>query len=778
MKFKTTIILIIIAIIGAAYVFLYEKKQESAQEKYNYQKKIFFGLNADSIFKIKVKKNNETFLFVKKNADSYGRGGEWVLEEPIKTRADKAVIAGFLSELTFLEKTSKFQEEAKKGRNKKEYGLDEPTFEIAFWTDQSLVKSDLNDESKQTADGTLEHNFNIGARVSTGTHIYMQLKGSNEVIVVKDDIALKLDFNLNGFKDKLVMNIDPESISEIKITRSDKDTIELSKDVDQWRMSKPVVDRCDNKKIAELITKLQELKIENEEEDFITDSDTGIAMYGLANPKYHVEIKQNGITEGVTFGHLIDNKVYARRDGEKSVFLLKDVILNSLAINDSLLRSRQLVRFETAAGTLGVDKVEIKTPKTNIVIEKTNKYDWKIIEPVEILADMDVVKELIEEVKDLRILQFITNKSDDLEKYGLAGPLFKLTVHKGKNTKPTIVLFGKMTNEDQQCFAKRHDEDPVFAVTTKGIYEKLTGGLLAIQDKLVMEFDKNHVNEIIVEKNNNTFVIKKNDSNKSNWILTKPVNDLPDDNLIDQMVQGVSFLKSKKYFEKAGNNLDEYGLSNPAIKVTVSYDKVEGYHGTDAEVNESSDGESNKNLTETSTLLIGNHISQSPDANYYGMVNGNEYIFEVDKEIVGFLESELVSKTVQKFNSTKAKRLVLSTNDKEAIFERPEGKWKAIKPASDKIQSRQIEFVVWLLSDFTASGIVEYSLNNLMSYGLDSPDIKASVQLFDDTIFEILAVRNSDNQNYFVMSRNSNCIYTVNEEVIRKLMEQELLNIK
>ena len=776
MKFKTTIILIIIAVVGAAYVFLYEKKQDSAEEKYRYQKKVFFGLSADSVFKIKVKKNSETFLFVKKDADSYGRGGDWVLEEPIKTRADKAIIAGFLSELEFLKKTSKFKEEEKKGRSKKEYGLDKPTFEITFWTKQSLEKATQDSESMQTSDATQEHSFNIGARVSTGTHVYLQLKKSDEVIVVEDTIALKLDFNLNGFKDKFVMNIDPESVSRLKISRPDKDNMELSKDVDQWRMEKPVVDRCDNKKIAELITKLQELKIEAEE-DFVTDSDSTISKYGLDNPKYHVEIEQNGMTQGVIFGHLIDNKVYTRRDGEKSVFLLKDLILNSLSTGDDILRSRELIRFETAAGTLGVDKVEIETPETKIVIEKTNKYDWKITEPVETLADMDVVKELIEEVKDLRILRFITNKSDDLKKYGLGGPLYKLIVHKGKNTKPTVVLFGKATKDNQQCYAKRHDEDPVFAVTTKGIYEKLTGGLIAIQDKLVIEFDKNNVNEIVVEKNSNTFIIKKNDSNKSNWILTKPVNDLPDDNLVDQIVQSISFLKAEKYFAKDKNNLNEYGLINPAIMITVSYDKVEGYHDTD--INESpTDNNSNKGSTESATLLIGNHISHSPDSNYYGMVKGNEYVFEIDSEVVSLFNTEIVSKTVQKFNSTKAKRLVLSTKDKEAIFGRPEGTWKAIEPTPDNVHSRQIEFVIWLLSDFTAAEIVEYNLNNVMSYGLDSPDIKASVQLFDDTIFEILAVKKSDNQGYFVMSRNSNCIYTVSDDVMKKLIEQELLEIK
>lgn len=820
MKFKTTIILAIIAIIGAAYVFLYEKKHESVEDRHKHQQKIFLGLSADSVLKIRLIKNGERFLFEKKNTNSYGRGGQWMMEEPIKTRADKAVINGFLSELEFLERVSSFQKEDAEGINddKEDYGLDKPTFEITFWTGQTHIKGSENPNDSLKPDDITEYALLIGDRVSTGEHVYAKLTGFrqigtsqtgshqmglDEVLVISDSIARKLDFGPNGFRDKWVMDMDEDAVSGIEILKASEDAVICSKVDDLWWMSKPVYDRCDNKKIAEIISSLRNLKIE--ETDFITDADGNLIKYGLDKLSFHLTLEQNGDKQGVLFGHLLDNKVYAKRDGESSVFLVKDIIVNELAIDPNTLRSRELVRFETVAGTLGVDRIEIKTPQAKISIKKTNEYDWRITEPIETLADMDAVKGLIEEAKDLRILEFVTDKSDDLTKYRLKDPLFDLAIYKEKMDKPIRIFFGSMADAGSQCYVKRPDEDPIFSITSKGIYEKLLGGLLTFRDKLVLEFDKELVNEVVVEKGGITFAIEKNMKKgvgqDGDWILKEPVSSLPDNSLIDQMVQAASFLKAKRYVAEAPVNRSGFGLDNPTIKATISYKKIKNSDYADAggDVTEISEKDAAVNKTEKETgnqlteqgdldrpldrltsitLLIGNKISEDEGSNYFAIVEGHDLIFELDREIVNYFNSEIVSRSIQRFNAARAKRLVLSYRDNELVFERPEGVWKAVKPELGDIDSRQVEFMIWLLSDLRADQIMEYSLNNIIKYGLDNPDIKASVYLDDDSIFEMLAVSGNNGNDYFAMSRNSACIYTVNKEVIQKIIEQDVVSVK
>lgn len=767
MKFKTTIILAVVAIIGAAYVFLYEKKQSSKYEKYKFEKKVLHNVSVDSIYKIKMIKAGKPFVFEKVRKDYAGGAERWIVKEPIETRADEAVVKGFLSSLEFLENVTRFEEVDDKKVDKKDYGLDKPTFELTL----SIKQTGMGDEGSDSASSTKDVTFYIGDRVSTGKHIYVQLKGSDEVFVVDDEIALKLDYTLSGFRDKWLIEIDKAAVTKIDIQKASGEQFITFRSGEFWRMSKPVTDRCNNKNIAEIIESLKNLRIE--EADFINDSGVNLSEYGLDNPRLTLKLTQNGAEQGVQFGHAIDNKVYAKREGEPSVFLLKSIIVDELSVNPDLLRSRELVRFETVAGSFGVNRIEIKSQKNKLTIKKTKEYDWFITEPIENLADMDIVKELVEEAKDLRILKFVTSKSDDLSKYGLDNPIFDFSIYKDGVKNPVRMFCGNRTQEGNQCYVKRPNEDPIFTMTTLGLYEKLEGGLLTFYDKLVMEFDKDRVKTVDLEKNGINFSIEKITSSKGNWQLNAPVSGRPDENVIDQIVHDTSFLKAEKYVAQRSTNLKEYGLDKPRMKLSFTCEKqVIPAHAHD-EVEDPNLPKTDAAPTTLSySIYIGDKSGSGSDANYYAMSKDNNFIFEISNKIVKLSESELVSKSIQKFDSGKAKKLVLTFPDKQVVFARPEGTWKAIEPEIADLTSRQIEFVVWILSNITANSIKEYNMNNVINYRLNSPDVKAVVHLDDNSIHEILASKaENSNSEYYVMSRNSSCIYTVDVEIIEKLIE-------
>ena len=182
----------------------------------------------------------------------------------------------------------------------------------------------------------------------------------------------------------------------------------------------------------------------------------------------------------------------------------------------------------------------------------------------------------------------------------------------------------------------------------------------------------------------------------------------------------------------------------------------------------------NEPVIVSSALMIGNKVKTADNINYFAKVDGEDTVFEIDGKIVEFFLSEIVSKSIQKFNSARAKKMVLSYHDKELIFERPLGVWKAANPEIEGIESRQIEFLVWMLSNLQADSIKEYSLNNLIDYGLNNPDIKALVYLDDDSLYESMATK-MDEDNYYIISRNSDCIFTINKELIERLLYHNIV---
>ncbi len=774
MKFKTTIILALVAIIGAAYVFLYEKKQTTHEERRNIQKKVFFNIDSNSVFKIKMVKNGEPFLFEKRKRSVSG-GDYWMLEEPVRTRADKSIINGFLSELEFLQNIRRFDDNEILEDGRQDYGMKNPMFEITFWTGKADNSNNLTG-----AKGNKEYSFVIGKRVPTGKHVYLQLNKTDDVMVVSDSIAQKLDFDPNGFRDKWVADIDKDAVSKLAITQPGGQIIEAARIEDFWRMAKPVTDRCDNKKIAEIIESLKNLKIE--EADFVTDADSNLSMYGLDNPKYRISITQGDYVQNISFGHSMDNKVYAKRDNEKSIFMLENMIVNELSVNPDLLRSRDLVRFETVAGTLGVERVEITTPDgKKLSIIKTDKYDWRITEPIDALADMDVVKKLIEEAKDLRILEFVANKTDDLDRYGLKNPVFNVAIYKKGDKEPTQFFLGNKAEDGGQCYVKRPNEAPIFTITSLGLYEKLVGGLLTFHDKLIQFYDKNTVTKLIIEKNGIEFNLIKKAGKGTNWAMTSPITGIPDSEMTDLIVHSASFLKANRVAAINPEDISKFGLDRPNSKLTICYKDAPHQSETTDSSGEQAQSQpetenkeaASESKTESTTLLIGNQTKPELNSDYFAMTKGGNVVFELASKKVDLIKTELVSKTILRFESAKLKKLTFnySSPKNEFVFTKNDGNWQSATPELEGMNNRQIEFLVWTLGNLTADEIIEYNINNLVDYGLDKPDLKATVELYDGTRYEVLAKKKKNTDYYYVISSNAECTYTVNQEIIEKFTE-------
>ena len=98
MKFRTTIILLIIAVIGAAYIFLYDRKQYRTDVWVQRQQMVLPDYKPGQINKIEMKKGNTTIVLESTDNET------WRMLEPLQLRADKAEVAEILAQFEFLRK--------------------------------------------------------------------------------------------------------------------------------------------------------------------------------------------------------------------------------------------------------------------------------------------------------------------------------------------------------------------------------------------------------------------------------------------------------------------------------------------------------------------------------------------------------------------------------------------------------------------------------------------------------------------------------------------------
>ena len=166
MKFRTTIILLIIAAIGAAYIFLYDRKQYRTDEWVQRQQMVLPDYKVGQINKIELKKEKDTIIL--ESADNV----RWRMLQPLQLRADKAEVKDILSQFEFLRKVGTLKESETENFNLKDYGLDKPQIVVNLW----MKKSAILKGTKEATGAESKYTINIGDRLAAGQNtVYINI---------------------------------------------------------------------------------------------------------------------------------------------------------------------------------------------------------------------------------------------------------------------------------------------------------------------------------------------------------------------------------------------------------------------------------------------------------------------------------------------------------------------------------------------------------------------------------------------------------------------------
>lgn len=767
MKLKTTIILLIVAVIGISYIFLYEKKQLPQEEWERLQKKVIPDFKSSMIKKIEL--NNESGkILLEKAEDDY-----WHIVEPLKLRADNSEINSILSEFEFMNKVGSFMEEGDKPFDLKDYGLDTPKISIIMYTDIPAKRDKI-----QVTGPKDKYTVFVGQKLAAGDNVYLKLDNSDEVVVVPGSIGDKVSRNVLDLRSKWVFSFDKEAVDTLQIKTSESNIV-CNKKGSFWRVVEPVSDLADLEKVKDIIGKLKNLQIEPT--DFITEDSTDLAKYGLDNPRYMVTINEKGVTQSVSFGHSLDNKVYVKRMDEPTIFFLKDTILADLSRKPNDMRDKKVVRFDSI-GTYGINKLEIKTPSDVIAIEKSLDLDWVITKPVNLYADQDTVKNFIEKIKTLEIEDFISDKPTDLSPYGLKDPVFEISVTKEEDKELAKFYVGNKLPEGDKCYVKRVGEEPVYTVPTVEFYDKLEDVLLSFRDRLVSDFNKDLVKKLVIEKPDRTFVCdvtnKKDAEGQVVWDLTKPIQTTADTEAVNQIIWDLSFLKAEKHVTKAPKDLKDFGLDKPKLKVSVTYEKVAEQLPQEAEkkMDEKSQlamqsKEPVEKTIETRTLLIGKKVKDDDKVSSYGMFSDSDLVFELSWPKIRNFDAELVPTKILNFERTQAVKLTITYANKAIQLEKTNNVWK-IKNEQKDVQGREVDYYIRNLSELKGSYIEQYKAASLTPYSLDKPQLVITIGLEGGDAV-LLVGKKKDDHGYYVKNKDSDYIYVVAHELVAKLIKKE-----
>ncbi|MDV5121139.1 MAG: DUF4340 domain-containing protein [Candidatus Scalindua sp.] len=760
MKFRTTIILLIIAAIGAAYIFLYDRQQFRTEEWVQRQQMALPDYKIGQINKIELIKEKDTIVL--ESTDNV----RWRMLRPLQLRADGAEVKKILSQFEFLRKVGTIKESETANFSLGNYGLDKPQIVVNLWMKESAILK----ETEGTTGAESKYTINVGDRLAAGQNtVYISIEGSNDVVVVAAKFLEKVDKNINDLRNKWAFEYDMNAVERVRIQSDSKDPIVCSRADQHWWVTQPVSDRGDTARIRDILSELKNLNIAKA--DFVSDKEEDIARHGLDKPRLTISIgSTGGDTQSLLLGHSLDDRIYAKRNDESSIFFVQDVVLSDLDLEANDLRDKQLLRFDSI-GTYGIEKVELEYPDATLTMVKTKQYDWMITSPNKILADRDTIRKFVEKIKDLQIQLYEDDSGKNFDKYGLGDSSVKVSVFRKIGEGETVkFLIGDSDPDGGLCYVKKDGEDPVYSVPTDEFYDVAKAGYIAFRDKLVLEFSKDSAQEIAIDRDGKTFVCKKDeDSHIPKWNMTSPVNMEADINSVNQVVWNLSFLVVSKIIDLSAEDLGMYGLDSPGLKVSVTYEDSGSASGDI----EKGDLTSPKERV-TKTLLVGGKLEpENEKSNYYAKFAGEDIIFQLGWPDVRDYSVELVTKTLFNLDTSEVKSLKIKLPEKEMSFLRnSDNKWEMMLPENKLLKGNFADRIVSAMNSLKAVSIVQYSGDDLTKYGLDMPQFSVTVGSGDGE--DSLLVGKEDESNCFVMSKATNFVYLIRKNKINDIMEESV----
>jgi hypothetical protein len=689
----------------------------------------------------------------------------WRMVEPLQLRADRAEVEEILAQFEFLRKVGTIKESETANFNLKEYGLETPTLVVSLWLKKGSMVGG-------TAGNITKYTVNIGDRLAAGEDTaYITTGDDKDVFVVGVKFLEKVSKEINDLRNKWAFEYDKHSVERVRLEREESEPVVCSKAEQLWWITQPLSDRADTERIKEILDELKNLEIAKE--DFVSDSKEDIINYGLDKPVFTISIGTTDNVQTLLLGHSLDEMIYAKLEGESSIFLVHDMILRNLDLELNDLRDKQLLRFD-AIGTYGIEKIDINSSDTNLVMEKTVQYDWMIKSPTNILADRDVVREFVEKIKDLQIQQYIDDSGTNFAKYGLADSPIEVSVFRRIGEGETVKFFiGKADENGGLCYVRRDGEDAVYTVPTENFYDIAKAGYLSFRDKLVMEFPKETAQKIVVNRDGNTLICETTEDStmrRPKWSMISPVTMEAELDSINQVVWNLSFLLADKIVTLSAENPADYGFDNPLLRASITYEEA-GMAAHSNEVISEKNDLVKPNELKTKTLLIGNKVEPEKDkTNYYAKVDGEEMIFQVGWTDVRDYSIELVTRTLFSFDTANAKSIKVIHPQKELLFQKNEDYvWQMLKPEVMPLSGNLADRIMSSMKLLMGESIVQYSNKDLSKFGLDNPQFNITVS-FDDTEVSLLVGKEAGN-DYYVTGSETNFVYLMKKNKIEDLIE-------
>jgi len=230
MKFKTTLILMVVFLALLAFVVFFESKGRKAAE----DKDKLVNLSSDDVQKIVFKKEEETISFQK------DKKGGWLITQPLEAKADKYEVNRLAEDFSELRIERVIEEEAK-DKDLTKYEIPKMEISLFYKEKERPVKIQIGMENP------LDKTF------------FVKKEDDPRIVLIASSFKSLLEKKLLDFRQKDIFRFETDEVKSVKL-RAKNIEWEAQKKEDEWFLKKPVESLAESTKISDILYSLSNLR--------------------------------------------------------------------------------------------------------------------------------------------------------------------------------------------------------------------------------------------------------------------------------------------------------------------------------------------------------------------------------------------------------------------------------------------------------------------------------------------------------------------------------------
>ncbi|MGI8891249.1 MAG: DUF4340 domain-containing protein [Chthoniobacterales bacterium] len=362
-----------------------------------------------------------------------------------------------------------------------------------------------------------------------------------------------------------VVNFDREKLDGIAIQNGD-DRIELQQQNGKWRLTRPVKDQADGAAVDNLITDIENWRKEGTlAAKEVNGEKSRMSEFGLSQPKLRLRLIGPNAPPEILFGKdtAFEGQMYVRFADSKDVYIADQKVRTDISKKPDDFRDRKLTDLTTAQ----VVRAVLKSPAGEIEISKSNEH-WEIAKPLQARGDDQTITDLLAQVTNARVQEFVADDRGDLHSYGLSEPRGSITVYGTDDKEGRTLQIGSPTEKIKDAVYIRYlPRHAVYALPQK-IEEILKVRPNDLRDRHLVRLDLNNLDRIHIEPAGKSPVVLAR--KEQDWTIASRNNQPANSEEVRRLLATLNDQQVSRFVADTASDLAKYGLDQPQLKLTFS----------------------------------------------------------------------------------------------------------------------------------------------------------------------------------------------------------------